>query len=99
MCRSFAEGGARCATHTRPAYQTATFGTPEWDQAAAAYASTPTGRVELAGSLAAAEAAEDIASVVAYEHAIREGQRLREKAELFRAELEQRTAEPVPQPD
>lgn len=87
MCRSQAEGGARCASHTRPAYQAAHFGTPEWDEAAAAYASTPTGRMELLGSKAAAEEARDVASVVAFEHALTQGERMREKAEMFREEL------------
>ena len=87
MCTSQADGGQRCAAHTRPAYQAATFGTAEWDAAAAAYASTPTGRVELASSLAAAEAAEDIRSAVAFEHALREGARLRERSAAVREAL------------
>lgn len=95
MCRSQAEGGARCASHTRPAYQSAHFGTPEWDEAAAAYASTPTGRMELLGSKAAAEEARDVASVVAFEHALTQGERMREKAEAFREELAAYTA-PAP---
>lgn len=95
MCQSIADGGLRCAAHTRPAYQTAEFGTSAWDAAAAAYASTPTGRVELAGSLAAAEAAGDIRSAVAFEHAIAEGARLRERAAAVRDAL---TAEPASEP-
>jgi hypothetical protein len=91
MCTSLAEGGQRCAAHTRPRYQTAQFGTADWDEAAAAYASTPTGRVELASSLAAAEAAGDINSIVAFEHAISEGQRMREKTALFREALTEQT--------
>lgn len=97
MCQSIAAGGQRCASHTRPAYQTAPFGTPEWDTAAAAYASTPTGRMELMGSLAAAEAAGDVRSIVAFEHALAQGTRLREKAELLREELA-RHADPEPTP-
>lgn len=89
MCQSIAEGGQRCAAHTRPRYQTTVFGSPEWDEAAAAYASTPTGRMELVSSLAAAEAAGDVRSAVAFEHALSEGARLREKAELFRDALTQ----------
>jgi hypothetical protein len=95
MCRSLAEGGARCASHTRPTYQTAPFGTPEWDEAAAAYASTPTGRMELLASKAAAEEARDVTSVVAFEHALAQGERIREKAEAFREELAAYTA-PAP---
>lgn len=47
MCKPIAEGGQRCAGHTRPAYEAAAVGTPEWDKAAAEYASTPTGHDEL----------------------------------------------------
>lgn len=82
MCRSLAEGGQRCAAHTRPAYQTAAFGTPDWDRAAAQYASTPTGRMELMSSMAAAEAADDVQSAVAFDAALREGERLRERATM-----------------
>lgn len=50
MCRSTAQGGQRCAAHTRPRYDAATFGTEEWDIAAAEYASTPEGRSTLMAS-------------------------------------------------
>ena len=82
MCRSLAEDGQRCAAHTRPAYQTAAFGTPDWDRAAAQYASTPTGRMELMSSMAAAEAADDVQSAVAFDAALREGERLRERSAM-----------------
>lgn len=57
MCKPVAEGGQRCAAHTRPAYEAATPGTPEWDDAAAAYASTPTGSRELQEDLVRADEA------------------------------------------
>lgn len=41
MCQSLAHGGQRCAAYARPRYQSAPFGTPDWDDAAATYASTP----------------------------------------------------------
>lgn len=47
MCRSQAEGGTRCAAHTRPRYKAARFGTVEWDEAAAEFASTRSGAAEL----------------------------------------------------
>lgn len=47
MCRPMSEGGLRCAAHTRPAYQAATFGTPEWDEAARTYAATREGAARL----------------------------------------------------
>lgn len=43
MCKSQADGGKRCATHTRPRFEAATFGTLEWDEAAAEYARTKSG--------------------------------------------------------
>lgn len=52
MCKPVSEGGQRCAAHTRPAYQAATPGTSAWDDAAAAYASTPAGSVDLHTELA-----------------------------------------------
>lgn len=44
MCQSAAEGGQRCASHTRPRFTSAAPGTREWDDAAAEYASTSEGR-------------------------------------------------------
>lgn len=55
MCKSLTQGGQRCAAHTRPPFENATFGTPEWDKAAADFASTPTGRIELSEALVAAQ--------------------------------------------
>lgn len=52
MCRSTVEGGQRCASHTRPAFESAAPGTVEWDAAAAQYASCPTGRADLEAMLA-----------------------------------------------
>lgn len=56
MCKTISEGGQRCAAHTRTAYEAAIYGTPEWDKAAAEFASTPKGRTEL---LLARQAAQD----------------------------------------
>lgn len=78
MCKSAAEGGQRCAAHTRPAYEAATFGTPEWDQAAAVYASSPGGRRDLTNTLDAADRAGDLARSAALTTALRRGKALRE---------------------
>ena len=43
MCKSIAEGGQRCAGHTRENYLKGVPGTPNWWDAAIAYASTPEG--------------------------------------------------------
>lgn len=56
MCTTISKGGQRCASHARPAYEAATLGTPEWDAAAAEFASTPTGRSEIAEALILAQA-------------------------------------------
>lgn len=83
MCKSAADGGQRCASHTRPAYHQATLGTPEWDAAAAAYGSTRLGRIELRAYQAAAVERGDTLAVVAYDHALAEGLRQREKTAAF----------------
>lgn len=44
VCKSQADGGKRCAAHTRPRFEAATFGTSEWDEAAAEFARTKAGR-------------------------------------------------------
>lgn len=47
MCQSKSNGGKRCAAHTRPRFEAATFGTPDWDAAAADYARTEEGNTVL----------------------------------------------------
>jgi GNAT superfamily N-acetyltransferase len=47
MCKSQAEGGQRCAAHTRGPYQRATMSDPNWDDVARNYASTPEGSTAL----------------------------------------------------
>ena len=75
MCRSVAQGGQRCAAHTRPRYEAATFGTPEWDSAAAEYASTPEGRSVL---LQAYGAERSVERSVALFSALSRGEGMRE---------------------
>lgn len=43
MCQSKADGGLRCAAHTRGPFGRAKFGTPGWEKAAVAYATTSEG--------------------------------------------------------
>lgn len=80
MCQSLRQGGLRCAAHTRPKLNAATFGTPEWDQAAAQHASTRAGHTELETRAATAEATGNIEQAVALQHALNQGQRIREAA-------------------
>lgn len=87
MCRTLVEGGKRCAAHTRPRYEAATFGTAEWDRAAAEYAATPSGRDALTAARTAAEAAGEVERAVALNHALTEGERLASTAEAVREAL------------
>ena len=77
MCRSIAEGGQRCAAHTRPAYMAATPGTAEWDDAAAQYASTPEGRRVLQADIEIAERGMDFERAAALGAAVRAGENVR----------------------
>lgn len=43
MCQSPAEGGRRCAMHTRAVFESLSATSPLWDEAAAAYATTTEG--------------------------------------------------------
>lgn len=78
MCDSVEDGGQRCAAHTRPRFQQATFGTAEWDNAAADYAATPTGRRELEGLVADAVASSTPHLEAALRTALRAGAAHRE---------------------
>lgn len=93
MCKSISEGGQRCAAHTRPKYEAAAFGTIEWDEAAAAFASTPTGRKELEAAHRDARAAGDTERVVAVERALHFGEQQREVATATKAAIDQARAE------
>ena len=83
MCKPISEGGQRCAAHTRTAFRHATPGTREWDDAAAAYASTPTGRRELQAVLDDLQTTSpslrspDVMAAVS--HALQRGTELREQ--------------------
>lgn len=59
MCKSQAEGGQRCAAHTRPRFEAANLGTPEWTKAAKEYASTREGHERLSEDAEIAELAGD----------------------------------------
>lgn len=87
MCKNLTEGGKRCAAHTRPRYEEATFGTAEWDRAAAEYAATPSGRKALTEAQQEAEQAGDVERAVALTHALTEGARLADTAVAVRAAL------------
>lgn len=60
MCRSIAEGGQRCAAHTRAAFRSAPFGTRQWDEAALEYGTTAEGLRVLDDLVAEADEADQI---------------------------------------
>ena len=78
MCDSIADGGQRCAYHSRPRFRAAIPGTQAWDDAAADYAATPTGRQELEASLEQVVASGKIGMEAALRAALRFGQSRRE---------------------
>lgn len=77
MCKSKAEGGQRCAAHTRPCYEAATFGTAEWDDAAAQHATTPEGQERLSEEAKVAELVGNDDEAAALRAALKRGQRRR----------------------
>lgn len=85
MCTSISDGGQRCAAHTRPAYEAATIGTPAWDQAAADYAATPSGRDVLTERRDQAVADGNIEDEIACQTALDRGAVLREAAQTARS--------------
>ena len=81
MCKAASDGGQRCAAHTRPAYRAATLGTPQWDRAAAQYATTPTGRRDIEARRDTAAARGDIETEVACQAALDRALVLRQAAD------------------
>ena len=96
MCQSQAEGGLRCAAHTAPRFRSATPGTPEWDTAAAEYASTRGGAVVIAAMRDAAAEEGDVVQEVALAHALAEGARRRQTAGEVRQALSPTSAATAP---
>ena len=78
MCKSKDEGGQRCAAHTRPRFEAATPGTPEWDSAATEYASTPQGHDALRENAEIAELSGQEDEAAALRAARKRGEALRE---------------------
>lgn len=93
MCDAIGDGGQRCASHTRPKFQQATAGSPEWDEAAADYAATPSGHAELDALLADAAAARDLHLEMALRTALRVGQARRDAYLEVRRTLRAKRAE------
>lgn len=103
MCKSLAEGGQRCAAHTRQrleraavnlrtaaeAGEFADFGVARqsWENAAAEYASTPTGREALADQAVAARAASDFDTEALLRSLVERGDRIRATNAQIKASL------------
>ena len=98
MCRAIRDGGQRCAAHTRPAFLASTPGTAEWDDAAAAYASTPTGARELIDRMAAAAATGDVETEVALRTALSRGGQIAEANRATAESVSAATTSSSPQP-
>ena len=92
MCKSAAEGGQRCATHTRPAFQRAlaTANTPghevEFDNAAIEHATTKAGREEVEALLTFTT---DSRARLRIENLLAQGDQLRARRDAVNAEVGQ----------
>jgi predicted nucleotidyltransferase component of viral defense system len=80
MCKSMAEAGQGCATHTHRKFEQATFGTEQWWQAASEHASTPEGHELLEELAQDAHARGDIDRQTALRAALLRGETMREAA-------------------
>lgn len=78
MCKSKAEGGQRCAAHTRPRYEAALPADPDWDTVATEYASTREGHERLTQEADAAEANRDFEHEARLRAALKRGEAMRE---------------------
>lgn len=70
MCETKANGGKRCAAHTRPRFEAAAWGTPAWDKAAAEYGRTKEGYARLTEVVMAAVSAQDWSVAAAHQSAL-----------------------------
>lgn len=95
MCQPQSRGGKRCAAHTRPKFEAASFGTPAWDEAATEYARTKQGRERITAMALTAVAERDWDRAAASESALTRAARdnevqaewNRQRAESVRAVL------------
>lgn len=93
MCKSAAEGGQRCAAHTRARYEATTPADPQWDTVAAEYASTPEGAQALQGQIAHYQQADNPRAVARLSSAVERGRVLRESNQAAAAAI--KDARPV----
>ena len=98
MCRSIADGGLRCAAHTRGAYAQARPGTAAWDAAAAEYAATSEGKAVLERRAAHCDSAGNIDEAERTRAALRAGVQRREVAAAVSDQVSDYRANGVPGP-
>ncbi len=75
MCETKANGGKRCAAHTRIRFDAATLGTPAWDTAATEYARTNEGRKRLTQAVMSAVSNQDWSAAAAHQSALAAAER------------------------
>lgn len=95
MCKSIADGGQRCAAHTRPRFEAAAPGTREWDEAAAEYAATREGRARLAELVAAAAEGGDYETEAQARAALAQGEKIRDAAQESAQRVDLQNSDPV----
>lgn len=78
MCKSHAQGGQRCAAHTRGPYQRTDMTDPRWDDVARNYASTPEGQTALTAAAASASRSGQFEVEARLRNALMRGQSLRD---------------------
>lgn len=93
MCKSNAEGGQRCAAHTREKFERVSRADDKWDGVAAAYASTPEGHERLTREAAIAEGQHDYELMSRTQIAINKGESMRAASKEAAAQIELRAAE------
>lgn len=99
VCKSKTDGGQRCAAHTRPAYLAATFGTSEWDDAAANYASTPEGQRVLEDLAEQNAATNNVDHEMRTRSAIERGRLIRDINTATATLINQQTTTNIPEPE
>ena len=99
MCQSIAEGGQRCAAHTRPKFESAAWGSAEWVDAASAYAATQEGSDRLSTLLDKANQNGQVEDSVMIASALEAGELQREMARELRTRIQDAQASADLPPD
>lgn len=87
MCQSKAEGGLRCAAHTRGPFGRAEVGTPKWEKVAVAYASTAEGAAVMEMMVDQAIRTGDVEREAMFRVVLGQGQQQREVAAEVKSQV------------